>query len=175
MDKTIDVVDFLKKYNAFASEKLKENYFNDTIKTVDFVNFEELEFLSNSIIEHSCIDENGMFKIDSCKKYILYIYTIIDSFTNLEIHADKWIGEYNALDRYGLIEKIINYIPEKVMTTFSTILKMKTEEVMFNMNNIPNFFMGLAKNLNPFILNIIDEIIKETEKKNGDDNVRDVF
>lgn len=168
MDKTINVVDFIKKYNSIASAKLRENYFNETVKSVDFVNFEELEYLAEKLIEKSYVVEDGALMIDSCKKYLLYIFTVIDMFTNIEVHAESWIGEYNALDQNNLIEKITSAISKKVMTNFDTILKMKTDDVAFNCSNLPNYFNGVMKKLVPIvqegILNALDSEIEKAKK-----------
>ena len=165
MDKTINVVDFIKKYNSIASAKLRENYFNETVKSVDFVNFEELEYIADRLIDKSYIVKDGALEIDSCRKYLLYIFTVIDVFTNIEIHADKWIGEYNALDYNNLVEKIINVVPKKVKTNFDTILKMKEEDVVFNCNSLPNYFSGLIKIITPIIQDgILNALDNEIEK-----------
>lgn len=169
MDKTISVVDFLKKYNSIASAKLRDNYFNETIKSVDFVNFEELEYIAEKIIEKSYGVEDGILKLDSCKKYLLYIFAIIDTFTNLEIHAESWIGEYNVLDQCDLIEKIISIVPKKVMANFDTILKMKSDDAVYNYNSLPNYFNGLIKKITPIIqegiLNALDNEIENIKNK----------
>lgn len=169
MDKTISVVDFIKKYNSFASAKLKENYFNETVKSVDFVNFEELEYIAEKLIEKSYIVKDGALMIDSCKKYLLYIFTVIDMFTNIEVHAESWIGEYNALDQSDLIEKITGVVSKKVMTNFDTILKLKSDDVVFNNSNLPNYFNGLIKIITPIIqdgiLNVLDKEIENINTK----------
>ncbi len=169
MDKTINVVDFVKKYNSIASVKLKENYFNETVKSVDFVNFEELEYIADKLIDKSYTVKDGVLEIDSCKKYLLYIFTIIDMFTNIEIHADSWIGEYNMLDKNDLVEKITGVVSKKVMANFDTILKMKTDDVAFNCSNLPNYFNSIMKKLIPIIQEgILNALDSEIEKaKNG--------
>ena len=168
MDKTISVVDFIKKYNSIATPKLRENYFNDTVKSVDFVNFEELEYIADKLIEKSYIVEDGVLKIDSCKKYLLYVFTVIDIFTNIEVHADSWIGEYNALDQSNLVEPIIGVVSKKVMSNFDTILKLKTDDAAFNYSNLPNYFNGIMKKLVPIvqegILNALDSEIEKAKK-----------
>ena len=167
MDKTISVVDFIKKYNSITSAKIKESYINETVKSVDYVNFEELEYIAGKIVEKSYVVDDGVLKIDSCKKYLLYIFAIIDMFTNIEVHAESWIGEYNALDQYGLIEKIKSVVPKKVITNFDIILKWKTDDIAFNYSNLPNYLNSLINKLMPIIqdgiLNTLDNEIRKIQ------------
>ena len=42
------------------------------------------------------------------------------------------LGDFNLLQRYGLIDVIINYIPEAQIAMFDSVLNMKSNDIMTN-------------------------------------------
>ena len=88
-------------------------------------------FLAQNIINQSCL-KDGNVHIDSCKKYILYIYTLIRFYTNIDFKEKDVLIQYDLLDSNDLIEKILVLIPEKERITFKTILDMKQDDLMTN-------------------------------------------
>ena len=125
VDKLID--GYLKR----TSIKMKEEYLKTVIKIKPYVNYGVKIFLSDTIIKTSCL-KDGRVYIDSCKKYLLYIYALIDTYTNIEINQKDWLFQYDELDSLGLIEPILALISEKERATFKTILDMKLDDLMTN-------------------------------------------
>lgn len=125
IDKLID------GYSKRTSIKMKEEYLKAVIKIKPYVGYGVKMVLADMVIKNSCL-KNGRVHIDSCKKYILYIYALIDTYTNIEITEKQWLFEYDRLDSMGLIEPILALIPEKEVATFKTILDMKHNDLMTN-------------------------------------------
>ena len=74
--KNIEVKDFVDRYTKFNTTTAKESYLKTAVKFVDYMNFEIVEVLCDQILANSCMDKNGNVKVDTCKKYLMYIYVI---------------------------------------------------------------------------------------------------
>lgn len=125
IDKLID--GYLKR----TSVKMREEYLKAVIKVKPYVGYGTKMFLADTIIKTSCLND-GQIYIDSCKKYLLYIYTLIDVYTNIELSTKDLMIQYDRLDSIGLIEPILALIPEKERVTFKTILDMRQDDLMTN-------------------------------------------
>ena len=125
IDKLID--GYLKR----TSVKMREEYLKAVIKVKPYVGYGAKMFLADTIIKTSCLND-GQIYIDSCKKYLLYIYTLINTYTNIELSTKDLMIQYDRLDSIGLIEPILALIPEKERVTFKTILDMRQDDLMTN-------------------------------------------
>lgn len=127
----IDLYKLVENYKKRSSTKLKEEFLKTQIKIVPYLGYGTKMFLVQNIINQSCL-KDGNVHIDSCKKYILYIYTLIRFYTNIDFKEKDVLTQYDLLDSNDLIEKILVLIPEKERITFKTILDMKQDDLMTN-------------------------------------------
>lgn len=161
-EKKIELDWLISKYNSFRSNEAKKVFLEKTIKTVTYTNFEVVCGYVDIIIAQSMFNKNGDILIDSCKKYLLYIYTLIAFYTNINVHANSWIKEFNSICRYGLLDEIIKLIPESEIATLDAVLEMKTGDVNINYYNMQNwltkklgdFYPYIAKSLDSFLNNL---------------------
>lgn len=130
-EKRIDLYKLVENYKKRSSTKLKEEFLKSQVKIVPYQNYTTKLFLAQNIINISCM-KDGKVHIDSCKKYIMYIYTMIKFYTNIDIKEKDLMIQYDLLDKNDLIEKILALIPEKEKITFKTILDMKQDDLMTN-------------------------------------------
>ena len=161
IDKLID--GYLKR----TSIKMKEEYLKTVIKVKPYVSYGVKIFLADTIIKTSCL-KDGRVYIDSCKKYLLYIYALIDTYTNIEINQKEWMFQYDRLDSLGLIEPILALIPEKERSTFKTILDMKLDDLMTNKYGIYAYIdeqMDRAAKIAPEIGKAFGPLIEKLSKQ----------
>ena len=161
IDKLID--SYLKR----TSIKMKEEYLKTVIKVKPYVSYGVKIFLADTIIKTSCL-KDGRVYIDSCKKYLLYIYALIDTYTNIEINQKEWMFQYDRLDSLGLIEPILALIPEKERSTFKTILDMKLDDLMTNRYGIYAYIdeqMDRAAKIAPEIGKAFGPLIEKLSKQ----------
>ena len=161
IDKLID--GYLKR----TSIKMKEEYLKTVIKVKPYVSYGVKIFLADTIIKTSCL-KDGRVYIDSCKKYLLYIYALIDTYTNIEINQKEWMFQYDRLDSLGLIEPILALIPEKERSTFKTILDMKLDDLMTNRYGIYAYIdeqMDRAAKIAPEIGKAFGPLIEKLSKQ----------
>ena len=161
IDKLID--GYLKR----TSIKMKEEYLKTVIKVKPYVSYGVKIFLADTIIKTSCL-KDGRVYIDSCKKYLLYIYALIDTYTNIEINQKEWMFQYDRLDSLGLIEPILALISEKERATFKTILDMKLDDLMTNKYGIYAYIdeqMDRAAKIAPEIGKAFGPLIEKLSKQ----------
>lgn len=161
IDKLID--NYLKR----TSIKMKEEYLKTVIKIKPYVSYGVKIFLADTIIKASCL-KDGRVYIDSCKKYMLYIYALIDTYTNIEINQKEWMSQHDRLDSLGLIELILALIPEKERSTFKTILDMKLDDLMTNRYGIYAYIdeqMDRAARIAPEIGKAFGPLIEKLSKQ----------
>lgn len=159
----IDVKDFVNKYNKFSTTTAKESYLKTAVKFVDYINFEVVEVLCDQILANSCYDKNGNIKINTCKKYIMYIYTIFNQYTNIAVHSDKWMEEFNLLSKAGLVEAVCQLMPDNLITTLDSVLKMKTDDMMTNYYEPHAFISNQVVKYAPMIHGVIDKFLGGVE------------
>lgn len=132
------IKDFYKKYKAFATEKLKEQFFKTELHIKTYIPFLTKTVLADKIIKSTILDKDtGKICMKSDMNYLLFCRTIIEEYTDLEIETEDFYDEYDLLNESGILDKIIQMIPEKEISEFKTICDMKKDDLIFN--------MGIAK------------------------------
>lgn len=168
----INVDDLIKGYNRLQSSQAKERYLKEKVKYIEYTNFEVVCFYVDKIIANSMFDKKGDIKVDSCQKYLQYIFTLLSFYTNIDIHAEQWILEFNKLRRYRLLEEIIKGIPETEVNTLDAVLEMKSNDAMTNYYNIQNWATKKLGDFYPFIAKGVNEVLESLSKniENLDEN-----
>lgn len=73
----ISVDDLIKGYDKLQSPQAKDRYLKEKIKYTEYTNFEVVCFYVDKIIANSMFNKNGDIKVDSCQKYLQYIFTLL--------------------------------------------------------------------------------------------------
>ena len=130
--KYISVKEFVKTIKNRASEDARRVYIEGTLAVKDYERYEVVCAICDQIIANSYFTTDGQFKVDSCKKYLLYVSALLNTYTNIRFDENDMLGDFNLLQRYGLIDVIINYIPEAQVAMFDSVLNMKSNDIMTN-------------------------------------------
>lgn len=130
--KYVSVKEFVKTIKNRASEDARRVYIEGTLAVKDYERYEVVCAICDQIIANSYFTTDGQFKVDSCKKYLLYVSALLNTYTNIRFDENDMLGDFNLLQRYGLIDVIINYIPEAQVTMFDSVLNMKSNDIMTN-------------------------------------------
>lgn len=144
--KKITVNEFTKKYNAFTSDKLKEDFLKSVIKDT-YVPFEKKIAICEKIIESSYyVKDQGTdgverkkMRVNSPAKYMLYSLNLVDIYTNIEIDFKNSLEEFNVLNGLGYLDFIVDHISEKEIAEFRTILDMVERDTVQNEYEIHSF------------------------------------
>lgn len=162
-EKKIELDWLISKYNSFRSDEAKKVFLEKSVKTVEYTNFEVVCGYADIIIAQSMFNKNGDILMDSCKKYLLYIYTLIAFYTNLNVHANGWTKEFNLICRYELLDKIIELIPESERNTLEAVLEMKANDARVNYYNVQNWLTKKLGDFYPYIAKGIDSLLGSLE------------
>lgn len=130
--KYVSVKEFIKTIKNRASEDARRVYIEGTLAVKDYEKYEVVCAICDQIIANSYFTTDGQFKVDSCKKYLLYVSALLNTYTNIRFDENDMLGDFNLLQRYGLIDVIINYIPEAQVAMFDSVLNMKSNDIMTN-------------------------------------------
>jgi hypothetical protein len=160
----ISIDDLIKGYDRLQSSQAKDRFLKEKVKYTEYTNFEVVCFYVDRIIANSMFDKNGDIKVDSCQKYLQYMFALLSFYTNVDVHGEQWILEFNKLRRYGLLEEIIKGIPEAEISTLDAILEMKSNDAMTNYYNIQNWATKKLGEFYPFIAKGINEILEGLSK-----------
>lgn len=164
IEKKVKVADFIKKYTGYKSNDAKKNYLISIVETHKYVDYLVKVKYVRDILAVSCFDESGNIKIDSCKKYILYINTILTLYTKLDI-PENFMSVYDELDKNELIKNILDVIPESELKTFNTILQMCQDDMFTNNYEMHSFINNNISELRSVIVEVATPIIKTLDDK----------
>lgn len=170
----IDIDELIKGYDRLQSSQAKDRYLKEKIKYIEYTNFEIVCLYADVIINESMFSKNKDIKIDSCKKYLQYIFTLLFYYTNVDVHAEQWILEFNKLRRYGLLEEIIKGIPEAEVNTLDAVLEMKSNDAMTNYYNFQNWVTKKLGDFYPYIGKNIDSFLEKIEELIDKIDMKDV-
>ena len=173
VERKIDVKEFVDKCNSYNSDVARNKYIEMLVLKDKYVDYLVKIKYSKDILQVSCFDKNNDIKVDSCKKYMLYVYTLISLYTDISIKENEMVEAFDLLDRYGLIDSILSCLPEKEKVTFDSVLKMCTDDMMTNYYSVHSYinkkinesYPKLAGILTPLLKNITDKLNDIDEKK----------
>ena len=181
-DKTTEkctVADFCKKYNEANIEQVKQTLI-EKVMNPHYVPYEMKITICEKIIENSYYKKNNDGKIEklyvnSPVQYMLYHLNIVNQYTNIKIDFSKALEEFNLLNGCGLLDAILNYIPEREMKEFRMILDMVENDVMQNEYEIHAFisnqverFAELFGHISKPALDMLNEVLKNMDAKTID-------
>ena len=149
------IKEFVNKYNSFSTESLRDNFLKNNLKIKDYVSFLMKNTLAQKIVDVSTymyedyIKEDGTkgrrrtntIHVNSTVQYVLFCRVIIENYTNLEVETDGFYEEYDLLNESGLLDKIMQMIPEKEIKEFKMIVDMKKDDIIFNQST-PKAFIN---------------------------------
>lgn len=161
---TISVQDLVAKYKSLNSATAKDNYLKSVIKIKPYVGYAEKLVYINNVLKNSCYDANGNLHIDSAKRYILYIQALLMAYTNIGIDLTQPIQDYDRLESNGLLEIILEAIPENELQVFDTMLKMKQDDLMTNYYDIHGYLDKKLKDFYPHIGGAVSGFLEKAGK-----------
>ena len=176
--KYISIKEFVKTIKNRASEDVRRVYIEGTLAVKDYEKYEVICAICDQIIANSYFTTDGQFKVDSCKKYLLYVSALLNTYTNIKFEENDMLGDFNLLQRYGLIDVIINYIPEAQVAMFDSVLNMKSNDIMTNYYEPHAFVKEQLVKFAPLIHGWIESLLGAAESFMGEidmDKIREII
>lgn len=168
----ISVDMFCKTYKA--NSKAKDKTFEEFIKkhiTTDYIEFLEKDVICTAIVDATCriqVGDKKVAKINSTGRYLLFVMRLIDLYTDIDIDFKdaNYVREYDALNRIGAVDALIDAIPKSEYAEFNTILNMKMDDFRDNEYSITAFMYTLKESLS-ISEEIINSVIEDFRKQNN--------
>lgn len=110
-------------------------------KELDFtpyLPFTEKRELCKNVLDVCCTKENGLVKVDSVTRYILFTISVIGKYTNLEFNSDE---EYDSFDEYDMLceSRLLNPVLALIGDEYeacNNMLNMMMDDIVANNNTI---------------------------------------
>ena len=127
------IKEFVESYSNFATQNLKDDYLKDNLEITTYVPFVKKVTYAASLAQNTMIDKDtGNVRVSSESNYLFFVRSIIELYTNLEIENKAFYDEYDLLNESGLLDKIMQMIPEKEIAEFKMICDMKKSDLLQN-------------------------------------------
>lgn len=167
------IKEFTEKYNAIATDRLKEDYLNDNLHIKTYLPFLTKVTLADKLAKITTLDKDtGNVSIKSDVNYLLFCRMIIEQYTDLQVETEGFYEEYDLLNESGLLDKIMQMIPEKEIAEFKMICDMKQKDILTNQyemhsyisNQVTRFGELIGVTLKPIMEKISDQLENMDEK-----------
>ena len=133
---------FVESYSNFETKNLKDDYLKDNLEITTYVPFVKKVTYAASLAQNTMIDKDtGNVRVSSESNYLFFVRSIIELYTDLEIENNAFYDEYDLLNESGLLDEIMQMIPEKEINEFKMICDMKKDDIIFNQST-PKAFVN---------------------------------
>ena len=167
------IKEFAEKYNAMATDRLKEDYLNDNLHIKTYLPFLTKATLADKLAKVTTLDKDtGNVNVKSDVNYLLFCRMIVEQYTDLQVETEGFYEEYDLLNESGLLDKIMQMIPEKEISEFKMICDMKKTDLIQNKyeshafisDQIERFGTLIGITLNPVLEKISEQIENMSEE-----------
>ena len=166
------IFDFVEKYNAIATDRLKEDYLKENLKITTYLPFLTKVTLADKLAKITALDKDtGNVNVKSDVNYLLFCRMIIEQYTDLQVETEGFYEEYDLLNESGLLDKIMQMIPEKEITEFKMICDMKKDDIIFNQSTPKAFINQQVERVSTILGVTLKPVLDKlaTELENMDD------
>lgn len=180
MNKDFNVKSFVEKYEKQLSDVEKNSYLKNNLKVEKYLSYSDKVLLAERIVNgssYAIVKEDGVLnktdkiKINSPMRYILFVMTIIDKYTNITVNFNDVMPEFDYLNKNGLFEIIFNKIGDREIGEFNTVVEMVLDDFMANKYEFKNYvseilskFHALMQQGYPLVSNIVNKLDNMSEE-----------
>jgi len=135
------IKEFINGYNQ-CEDDLKKKFLCDNLKIKTYLPFLNKTELAQRIARISMLNkETGNINVQSEVSYLLFCRAVIENYTYLTVETEGFYEEYDLLNEYGILDKIMGMIPEKELKEFKMLCDYKQSDIMINMGT-PKAFIN---------------------------------
>ena len=180
MNKDFNVKSFVEEYEKCSNNDDKAKFLKSKLKTEKYMPYADKLTFAENIINHSSyamVKEDGVLKktdriaLNSPMRYILFVMTVVDKYTNIEVNFNNIMPDFDALNFNSLIEVIFEKIGDKETAEFNTVVEMVLNDFMANKYQFKNYIddtllkvSGLIEKCAPLIDNITSKLDSMSEE-----------
>ena len=199
--KEMKIKDFVERYNAIATDRLKEDYLKDNLHIKTYLPFLRKDAIATVLVDRSTYKfepytkEDGttgrrrtnQIQVNSTAQMLLFYRVIIENYTDLEVETEGFYEEYDALNESGVLFELTadfeghpSLIPAREISELRGMIKMKQEDEIFNRTEIHNYiteqidrFSNLTNVISKPIMDIISERLENETDEESSNNTDD--
>lgn len=180
MNKDFNVKSFVEEYEKQVNDADKAKFLKTKLKTEKYMPYADKLALAENIVKSSSyaiVKEDGVLKqtdriaLNSPMRYVLFVMTVVDKYTNIEVDFKNIMPEFDALNFNSLIESIFEKVGDKETTEFNTVVEMVLNDFMANKYQFKNYIndtlsrvSGLVEKCAPLIDNIANKLDSMSEE-----------
>lgn len=164
--------EFVEKYEAMATDRLKEDYLKDNLHIKTYLPLLTKMTLADKLAKITTLDKDtGNVNVKSDINYLLFCRMIVEQYTDLQVETEGFYEEYDLLNESGLLDKIMQMIPEKEITEFKMICDMKKDDIIFNQSTPKAFINQQVERVSTILGVTLKPVLDKlaTELENMDD------
>lgn len=174
MNKDFNVKSFVEEYEKQSTDADKAKFLRSKLKTEKYIPYADKLAIAENIVKSSSyamVKEDGELKqtdriaLNSPMRYILFVMTVVDKYTNIEVNFKNIMPDFDALNFNSLIEVIFEKVGDKETAEFNTVVDMVLNDFMANKYQFKNYInetlskvSGLVEKCAPLIDNIADKL-----------------
>lgn len=155
MKKDFTVIEFAKKYEEKLTNNDKATFLKTKLKVENYMNYAEKVLIAENIVRSSSyaiskdkdsgeLTKTNQIHINSPMRYVLFVMSIVNKYTNIEVNFDNIMIEFDVLNKNGLVELITKRVGEKEIAEFQTVVDMVLGDFMNNEYEFKNYLSGLV-------------------------------
>ena len=180
MNKDFSVKDFSLEYEKYSTKDDKEKFIKNNLKCESYMPYAEKLLIAENIVKSSSyalikdgdnLKKSSKIEINTPMRYILFVMTVINKYTNIEVDFNNAVSEFDYVNKNGLIEIIFNKIGDKEISEFNTVIEMVLDDFMTNKYQFKNYIddmllkvSGLVERCAPLIDNITSKLDSMSEE-----------
>ena len=187
------IFDFIEKYNAIATDRLKGDYLNDNLHIKTYLPFIEKDALAQSIIDATMYKfedytkEDGtigrrktnQIQVNSTAQMLLFYRVIIENYTDLEVETEGFYEEYDSLNESGVLFELTadfeghpSLIPAKEISELRGMVDLKQRDTMTNQYEIHSYISNQIERITEVGSIVLKPVLDKlaTELENMDDS-----
>ena len=187
------IKDFVERYNAIATDRLKEDYLKDNLHIKTYLPFLRKDAIATVLVDRSTYKfepytkEDGttgrrrtnQIQVNSTAQMLLFYRVIIENYTDLEVETEGFYEEYDALNESGVLFELTadfeghpSLIPAKEISELRSMIELKQRDEMTNQyethsfisNQVERFGTLIGVTLKPVLEKISEQIENMSEE-----------
>lgn len=173
------IKNFVNEYKNMATDRLKEDYLKDNLHIKTYLPFLTKVTFADKLAKVTTLDKDtGNVNVKSDANYLLFCRTIIEQYTDLQVETEGFYEEYDLLNESGLLDKIMQMIPEKEIGEFKIICDMKKNDIIQNKYEMHSFISEQIERFSQLtgvvLKPVLDAVLEKLENVNTENTTVDV-
>ena len=149
--------EFIEGFNAAEN---KEKFVNKHIKT-DYVVYATKIATCQRIVQACMYDEDGRFAPNTPMRYMLFVVSIIELYTDIEFDATDKLSGFDDLEACGADNYIVNAVASD-FSKFESVMNMTVDDAVDRSRNLIDYFDGKIARVKDALAQINPEELQAT-------------